>query len=538
MTIPKSAKTLVTATISGVLLYLSFPDSQFWPLTFVSLTPLLMVAPRLGPWRAFGAGWLAGTVAHSLIFWWIHHTAMAMGGFPYLAALGVWALFAVVSGLIFGVEMLGIRLVLGHDGLRGPLGVLAVGGVVAGTEIVWPQLFPWFLGSGWFRAPVLLQGVDLTGVQGMSFLAAAGAAALAVSIRATVNGERTWYRLRDMVLVLVLMMVWVGYGLYRLDDVKKRQASAPTVRIAIVQPNIDPRERRNRSKADEIVSGLIEMVKSADLTGVSAVVFPEGSFPHSYAPDSKQPGWEALSARSRRMSSLAKEIGVDVILGATTRPRSQARNSMILIDKNGNTKSVYDKRVLLAFGETMPFADVLPILRKVPGVGNLEAGKVPQVFDIGGTKALASICYEAIKARNVRQDVVDLKPDWILNITNDGWFGKIGAPGQHLMIQVPRAVEHRIPLVRATQTGISVVVAADGEFLLETKLNESGVYIVDVPLPSGQFSVYSKVGDLFAWACLIAMLAMGLTRVFSRRTSRQREEMALDKDGKTKDRLQ
>jgi len=206
-----------------------------------------------------------------------------------------------------------------------------------------------------------------------------------------------------------------------------------------------------------------------------------------------------------KVRDLALEIGLPLVFGSITRPDARGRNSMILMGPDGEQKERYDKRRLLAFGEYMPLSDTFPWLKgRVPGVGNLQEGESFGAFRLGDSVAAPSICYEAVHAGLTRDAVDAVDAGWILNLTNDGWFGTSGAPSQHLMVQVPRAVELRRPLVRSTMTGISAVVRASGDLADETGVYERAVRKVDVPLGQTGRTVFAATGRWFAWACAAA----------------------------------
>ena len=182
---------------------------------------------------------------------------------------------------------------------------------------------------------------------------------------------------------------------------------------------------------------------------------------------------------------------------------------MLMLGPDGEEANRYDKRLLLAFGEYMPLSDTFPWLKgRVPGVGNLREGEAFGAFTIAGHVAAPSVCYEAVQAGLTREAVVAVDAGLILNVTNDGWFGTSGAPRQHLMDQVPRAVELRRPVVRATMTGISAVVRASGDLVGETGVYERATVVVEVPVPTDpERTVFAVVGRAFAWACFAATVA-------------------------------
>lgn len=512
MTLPDPVRLSVASVASAALCALALPDAGLWPLILVAWAPLLFVLPDTTPRRAFLAGWGAGTLAHLAIFPWIVHTATTMSDFSRPAAIGVLVVFAVLHGVSWGVTAAGVRW-LTRGGSVASVAV-AAGGVTA-VEHLTPQLFPWHVGSAFWRAPIWLQGVEWTGVAGATFVAVAFAAAVAGGLRDLAN--RRPIRRGGPILAAALLVVWCGYGVARLAQVREAMGRATTVRLALVQPDITALEKRVRDHEFKVslVDRLFEVTRLADLEGVDAVIWPEGAFPYTFMPrdDAEVPQRSRpVAALSRSVLERVRDLGLPLILGSITRDEEgRGHNSATLIGPDGRIQARYDKRRLLAFGEYLPLSDRFPSLKgRIQGVGDLTPGAHPVEFPLGSARASMSICYEAIHEVFTRDAVRGTGADLIVNLTNDGWFGDFGAPAQHLMIQVPRAVELRMPLVRVTQTGITAVVAPTGEFLAETALHERRTVVVDVPRMAAS-GPYLFLGPAFAWICVVGVSLAALS---------------------------
>ena len=183
-------------------------------------------------------------------------------------------------------------------------------------------------------------------------------------------------------------------------------------------------------------------------------------------------------------------------------------NSAYLIDPAGQVAGRYDKVHLVPFGEYVPLRSWLPFLGKmVPQAMDFSAGQTGQLLAMNGTRLGVQICYEAIFpslcAAMVRQG-----GDVIINITNDAWFGKTAAPGQHFAMAVVRTVENRRSLVRAANTGISGYVDPAGRVLETSEIFETASLIRSVPLIQDRITFYSRHGDVLPWIALAAGLAM------------------------------
>jgi len=504
-------KTIGAGLATGGLLILILPDFGLWFLAPVALTPLLWALGGLSTRRAFLVGWLAGAVANIGIFHWIAQTAITMSDFSLVAALGVLLAFSLYAGLQYAVLA-----VLARPLSDRRYAVATVPAAVVAVEFLWPNLFPWHLGNAVYRVPVLMQGMDITGVYGASFVAACVATTLAWAGRRRARREpMSW---RPVGLAVLLVGTWVAYGLLRLDGI--REAPAPhRVRLALVQPDITAEEKKHRDNASRKVlyERLERLTLEAAREGLDAIVWPEGAFPFYFATDAEgRTGWRDIVETSRRLTSLVQRIRIPLLFGTLARPvGSRTRNSMVLLGPDGAEVARYDKRVLLAFGEYMPLSDAFPFLKnRVKEVSDMEAGSRAVAFRLGPALAVASICYEAIFPSLTRDSVSETGADLIVNLTNDAWFGVSGAPAQHLMVQVPRAVELRVPLVRVTETGITAVVLPSGDFAFETGLHERRVDRVEVPVAGAgigpaapPFSFYRVFGDVFAWVCVLATAA-------------------------------
>jgi apolipoprotein N-acyltransferase len=469
----------------------------------VALVPLVLVARVRGSGSAFLAGWIAGAVAHGAIFHWISHTARTMSDFPGWAAWGVLGIFALGEGIGYGLLALGTRAIrLGRQRL-GIAQALSIAALAVAIEHLWPQLFPWHLGGAVFRVPILLQGMDVTGVGGATFVAAMIAIVVAAGIEGMLDRRGPSWGL--VLASTVILAAWIGYGGLRLGQVREAQTSGRSVRLALVQPDITSMEKKSRDRAFRrtFLDRLWEVTNRADLEGVDAIIWPEGAFPFSFGLDEESlPHW--MTAASRDLVAGVARSNRPLLMGSVTRPAgSRPRNTAILFAPDGSESARYDKRRLLAFGEYMPFSDWIPGLKgRVRQVADLEPGTESMAFEIGGARALPSICYEAIFPAFTRRAFLDTDADFIVNLTNDGWFGDHGAPAQHLMVQVPRAVELRTALVRVTQTGITAVVQPSGDFILETGIHERRVDVVSVPVDTGLGSPFRSLGEVFAWACV------------------------------------
>ncbi|MEL6465112.1 MAG: apolipoprotein N-acyltransferase [Pseudomonadota bacterium] len=279
--------------------------------------------------------------------------------------------------------------------------------------------------------------------------------------------------------------------------------------IRLVQPNAPQDEKWDPDRIPVFVNRQIDYTAAGPAPDL--IVWPETALP--YLLENAQPVFDVISDAAR---------GAPVVLGIQRRDAAGYYNSLVTLDAAGQVTQTYDKHHLVPFGEYMP----LPVLFRRLGIQALaeraDAGYVrgsgPQVLDMGtlGT-ALPLICYEAVFAHDV--GAAPQRPAFLMQITNDAWFGMRSGPQQHLAQAQMRAIEQGLPLIRAANTGISAVIDPKGRIIASLGLNEAGY--IDAPLPEpGAATFYSQTGDL-PWILLILAGLIGavLHRARTRRAA-------------------
>ncbi|UXX83256.1 apolipoprotein N-acyltransferase [Roseovarius pelagicus] len=267
---------------------------------------------------------------------------------------------------------------------------------------------------------------------------------------------------------------------------------APVVRL--VQPNAAQRDKWNPDKMQGFFDRQVSYTGAA--TPPDLVVWPETSVPVLLNNATETLGYIADAAR-----------GAPVVLGFQRRDGLQYYNTAVLLGADGTVTAQYDKHHLVPFGEYMPLGDLLAKVG-IHGLaskhgGGFSAGPGPTLIEVPGVgEALPLICYEGIFARNVSG--VAGRPDFLLMITNDAWFGRVSGPYQHLAQAQLRSVEQGLPMVRAANTGISAVIDPRGQIMAQIALGQAGW--IDAPLPrAAPPTPYALLGD---WLVLTAMVLM------------------------------
>jgi apolipoprotein N-acyltransferase len=495
----------------------------------IDARPVLFITFPIVLWLVDGAaaGRLGGTVAAAVAGWWF--------GFGYFLAGLYWVGYAfLVDAKTFGwlLPFAVIALPAGMAcytafGLalarllwtRGPARLLALAVALTVAEWLRGHLFsgfPWNVYGYALTGPLALaQSAALIGVWGLTFFAVAMFASPAVLIDDRADTRRPWL---PAALALVLLAGMAGYGFWRLA--RTPTAFVDNVRLRIMQPNLQQDEKFNYSAKQRVMSRYLDLSdrptrpQSSGVRDVTHLIWPESAFPFllTREPDAKA-----------QIAALLPQ-GTVLITGAVRAPElppgqklERAYNSIYIIDHDGTILSVYDKIHLVPFGEYLPFQDFLEHL------GLMQLTKLPGGFIAGdrrrplnvprAPRVLPFICYEVIFPEEVApgQD----RPGWLINLTNDGWFGISSGPYQHLQQSRLRTIEQGLPLVRAANTGISAVIDPLGRIVASLPLGAEGVLDASLPRRIGP-TPYARIGD--AGAAFV--LALALIVVIRRRIRR------------------
>jgi apolipoprotein N-acyltransferase len=479
-------RALGAAFVAGALAALAMPPLHWLPLAVLGIVAyvwLWQAAPdrRSAFWRglAWGTGHFAVGSYWILEAFYVPPADFALLGPPIVAGL------AVVLGFFPGLAAWSARRVVDRwpvlAGRYSRLVVLAI--AWAAGEWLRGHVFtgyPWNpLAHVWGFATPLLQGAALFGVYGLGMLTFIVLAAPTAGWRATIAA-----------LVVLGLAGWAGQSAMAAIE----NGNGPWIRI--VQPNVPQAEKwRPESRARQIAK-LVEMSRAPGFDRLAAVVWPETAPPLIVDPSSP-----ALAA----MANAVPPDGL-LLTGAargTLRPEDGVWNSLLVIDRAGRIAAHYDKVHLVPLGEYIPFHKQLAPVSGFIGRGSFEVGegRVTLVPSNGLPSFSPIICYEVIFPAAVTGP--GERPQWLLNVTNDAWFGLSSGPYQHLTSARLRTIEEGLPMIRAANTGVSAVIDAYGRVLAALDMQQEG--IIDHRLPAARAPTpYSRWGD---WT-LLAMVAI------------------------------
>jgi len=506
---------LILLMLGACLYTLAAPPYEWGGAAWLALAPLFLVIRDKAPWAGFTAGLLYGVFFCVGIAYWVYLAISAYFPFPFpLDLLCTFLSYSFFVGSYTGLAA-ALSCVLMRHGRR----VLCYTGVPALWvigEFARSSLlsgFSWeLLGYTQYRSLTLIQIADVTGVYGLSFLLALSGyvAAEVVSalpfLRSTVRKPQ--YTLpplpwRGLAALAAVILLTLGYGALRLRE-PWVPATAPAVRLALVQGNVPSTQRWSR------VHYTAALLKYASLTsqGVTweqpdLVVWPE--FALGFYPE-REPLLRA------RLSQLTQQLDAFLLFGAPRVEESGTGtryfNSAYLLAPEGTLLEVYDKIRLLPFAEYRPrvLAGLLPHSLEYPS--EFTAGQRSTVFFLPQSTFGVIICYEATYPHLARQLVRD-GAQFLVNISNDTWLATDAAVAQHFSMAVFRAVENRRYLVRATTAGISGFVDPLGRSY-QLSVGKEGVVLGEV-FPRNELTVYAQYGDWFVLTCagfvLIALMS-------------------------------
>jgi len=501
LTLPK---TCALAALAGVLYFSGFAGIDVWPLSFLCLIPLFVLLDHsaLTAKQAFWIGMLFGSVTNWGGYYWLIGMLMDFGAMPFPAALGVALLICFYQGGQLGM-FFWLLWRLGRAGLDRR--VIAAPAYAA-TELAYPLLFPSYFANCLHELPLLEQIADLGGPSLISALMVAINAAL-YGIWGAVRGKHPFPRPLVFGTAAALAFT-LGYGAYRIAQVDAAVASAPKLRVGLVQANMGILEKRREPekglRRHQEQSRFLEERYRPDL-----LIWPESA--NSFViPDDQKQAPEVLD-----------DLHTPILFGglATRDDRGQRRiyNTAFMMDAKARITSTVDKTYLLAFGEYLPFGETFPVLYDwSPHTSHFSAGTHMRPMQVGAHRITTLICYEDVLPEFVRAALNEGDSQLLVNITNDAWFGDTTEPWIHLALAKLRAVEHHRYLVRATNSGVSAIIDPVGRVVTHTGTFERASFSAEVAMLDGT-TLYRVVGDWPGWTSLL-LVAFLLWR--TRSTSR------------------
>lgn len=513
---------LIQAVLSGLLLFLSFPKFGFGLFAWIALVPLLYAVKEKNESQAMRLGFISGFIFNVGLIYWVTFAIVKYGNMPIYAGIAAMLLLASYLALYTALFSGGISYLTRK---KVP--------IVASGPILWTSLeyakahlftgFPWEnLAYSQYANLNIIQISDITGYYGVTFLIVF---VNSVIFDVVIAKSSLKNKILKVGSTAVLIAAIAGYGIYRADFVNRAMAKSPSIDVDLIQGNIDQGikwDDHYRNETMMIYQSLSNRIEIPE----GLTIWPETAVPYYF---------QDLDNNHRNIIEIAKSTNRWLLIGSPSYTKkaigSTYGNSAFLISPKGEITGKYDKIHLVPFGEYVPLRSLFPFMEKiVAGIGDFEAGTNYEPLAFKDVKMGVMICYEGIFPEPVKK-YKRREANLLVNITNDAWYGRTSAPYQHMSMSVFRAIEGRLFLARAANTGISAIVDATGKIVSQTGLYErttlkGKVKILEIP------TVYARFGDLFAFACIAGLAILLLATI--RKEKKQHDRGYSGKNLRTK----
>ena len=522
------------AVVAGLLLALAFPSFLGQGVAgFAWIAPALMLAAAHGQTggAAFRCGYLAGLSFWLASLYWL--LLIPVTGFPILGWLALSSFIALYSGV--WVWLLAGKIGIGTWTQRN-LWALAGAALWVGLEMFRARFlggFPWnLLGTSQFQLTPLIQIVSVTGVYGVSFLIVWVSLSLYSAVRAIFSKPDSRFAWQPEVF-LPILVVAVLFAVGSVQMRAKPDTSRRPLRVTLIQPSVPQTLIWDSSGNSNRFQQLLVLTERALTNRTDLLLWPEAALP-----DFDDASYAAITnlVRNHRVWMIFNADDVRPKINPTATDRYDVYNSAFLFDPEGNFANVYHKQKLVIFGEYIPLVRWLPFIKWfTPITGGYEAGDRPGSFEISGLngwgetpsspdskqitigldgaspnriKTAPLICFEDMFPHTARDSARD-DTDFLVNLTNDGWFGEGAEQWQQCASGIFRAVENGLPLVRACNNGVTCWVDAHGQVRQLFQDNRHRIYgpgyiTMEIPLPTEKSAptFYRRHGDWFGWTCV------------------------------------
>jgi apolipoprotein N-acyltransferase len=514
---PKAHINFILILISSILLSLSFSSFNLSYLAWIGLAPLFFALKDKSPKQSFILSYICGSLFFLFSMYWLIHVTV----FGWLVLSSYQALYFGIFGLAFVIasEQQRARQSKEKTIYYIPYTIyFFIPSVWCLLEYTRANLFG---GIGWnilaysqYEQLPVIQMADITGSYGVSFLIVIVNLAVFSVIYAIRHKTRLAKPIFGLTFVLLIVAAVLLHGNHRIGKLYSEQADKE-IKIALIQGNIAQAHKWDSAQKDHILDKYKSLTRRAAREKPDIIIWPETSIPGYLNKDARLMPF---------MERVSKEAGIPILAGAPMagiddHNRDVELNSAVLFSKKGYIIQRYNKLHLVMFGEFIPFERYFPAIRHFfPITGNFIPGDEYTLFTIRGLDFSSLICFEDIFPGIVR-DFTKKGADFLVNITNDAWFGKSAAPYQHAANSVFRAVENRRPLVRSANTGLTCFIDRVGKLsslrgsppVADDRGNHKAKslfvegYLTDtISIYSNQkLSFYTKYGDIFILFCLL-----------------------------------
>lgn len=500
----------ILSALSGTLLSIPFLSPQYYGLAWIGFIPLLLAIENVGLCKSYCLGTIAGLAFSISAGYWIIDFLMLSKGYNIISSTLFALLFWLYCAQIFGLIALlynGIRQRFTvHDYLLFPL-------IIVATFAVYPMIFSVHLGETQSQFLIALQAIEFVGVYGLDAIIALTNIVIFRFSLNILSIKKSKIRKTKIPLGVALLVLtsWFYYGWSANLAWESKIEQWDTVRIGLVQPNEIPSLEKQvlypgYSRAFPPEMAITERLASA---GAEIVIWPEAKYKAYF--DHPQ----VAAAYRHQVNALDIRL-IFQDIDRSQNSSKQQYNTAVMLSEQGKIIGQYQKMKRIAFGEYVPFASDMPILKRwVEGffgafLNEMAEGESHQVFSSGARDSALNIipliCYETMFPKFVAEAVSEAvinapSADLLVALSSDGWFGSTHQPYQHINASILRAVENGMPLVHVLNNGPSIVAMPNGKVIFKTKINQAGGYIANVPYgKNSRGSFFSHHPHLFIYS--------------------------------------
>lgn len=505
--IPTRIRPYVLLLFGAALLIPAFPKVSWSFLAWIAFLPFFKVLENSPAGQRFRQGMLFG-IAYSLgVFYWVTYSMRHYGGLDWFTSLTILLLMVLYLALYTGA----FAWLWGFFPAQGLFPIIWVPSVWVGLEFLRAHLltgFPWeLLGHSQYNFSILIQIAEVTGVFGISFLILLVNQTLFQLFLAGpfASGSRSW---REAIPALSLVMVTLLFGFLSLGKQEQRDQGAQVIKVAVIQGNIDQSVKWNPTHQERTIAIYKDLTSRHKANKPDLVIWPETAVPFYFLNENRF---------TPQLFQLARESGTHLLFGSPAFGYQGGKmhyfNRAYLMSPDGRL-SFYDKVHLVPFGEYIPMKKFLPFVGKmVEAIGDFSPGSGSRGLSHPKGNLGVLICFETIfpeLSRAYNQEGCRL----LINMTNDAWFGKTSAPYQHLSMLTFRAVENRLWVARAANTGFSAIIDSAGRIKKSFPLFQTGGIYATIPLREEK-TFYSRYGDLLVGFSALIFLSGLVWKVFA-----------------------
>jgi len=485
---------ILLSLLSGILLIFSFPNFDLEFLAWFALVPLFYSIDGKGLYHSFKLGFFTGFVSFLGILYWIIVAVHTYGNVSFILSGLILLLLVTYLSLFTGAFTFLTRLIQTRSGIQ----------TILFTPILWVALeylrsflltgFPWaYLGHTQYLNLPFIQMADITGVYGLSFVILSVNASLYWVLH---QWPKRTFPFKEVAITVLILLSFLIYGYVKIRHVDRETIKSPPLKLALVQGNIDQSIKWDKSFQLETLKIYRRLSMRVAEDKPDLIIWPETATPFFF---------QEAKEYQPIVLEIPEKTNAFLLFGTPFYKIEKGKvnyyNSAFLISPSKKLIGKYDKIHLVPFGEYIPLRKLLFFIESSigEGIGNFKPGKESFNFSLPQGKFGVLICFEIIFPDLCRRFVKD-GADFLVTITNDAWFGRTSAPYQHLSIATFRAIENRVFIARAANTGISAFIDPKGKIV-----DQGGIFTEEAMNGTIRLSrnktFYTLYGDVFAWIC-------------------------------------